>query len=249
VKFSSGHTAIVGATSPIGRAIAHRLAASGETLVLVGRDEIALSSLAAALPGDGHATCKLDLVDYDAYGPSLAAAASGNKLDRLVYCAGLHRLTPLRALNADVLQEMFFLNATAPLLMVKAFTSRLVSEPSSIRKVVAIASVAHRQGEPALTGYSAAKAALVAGFRSLAVELAPKGVRVNTISPGWIQTDKADDVTAALGVEAATRVLQRYPLGAGRPEDVSEVVQFLLSEGADHVTGQDWLVDGGRSAV
>lgn len=249
MKLSSGHTALVGATSPIGLAIANRLAASGETLVLVGRDEMALARLTAALPGLGHSTCRLDLADHAAYGPALAEAASANKLDRLVYCAGLHRLTPLRALNANVLQEIFFLNAAAPLLMVKAFTSRLVSQSSSTRKVVAIASVAHRQGEPALTAYSAAKAALVAGFRSLAVELAPQGVRINTVSPGWIHTVKANDVTAALGSEAATRLLQRYPLGAGRPEDVSEVVQFLLSEGADHVTGQDWLVDGGRSAV
>ena len=167
----------------------------------------------------------------------------------MVYVAGYHRLMPLGVAYGDSLSEHVKLNVEAPLDLVRAFISRHVSDEQVQRSVTLIASIAHRIGEPALSAYSASKAAMVGATRALAVELARKDVRINTVSPGWILGGSADKVGSKIPAASLEKISQSYPLGFGNPDDVAEAVLYVASRAAKWVTGTDLIVDGGRTCV
>jgi len=240
---------VVGATSDIGAAIARALAREGARLTISGRSEEKLRALQADL-GAGTHVAPCDLGDEAARGNLLKEAARvAGKFNGLIYVSGYHRLMPLGAGYGGSLAEHLQLNVQAPLDLVRGFISRAVSEDASQRSVTMIASVAHRLGEPALSAYSASKGAMVSAARALAVELARKNIRVNTISPGWIFGDSAARVTGKIPADALDKIAEAYPLGFGTPEDVAEAALYLASRGARWVTGTDLVVDGGRTCV
>jgi NAD(P)-dependent dehydrogenase (short-subunit alcohol dehydrogenase family) len=248
-RFTNEHILVVGATSDIGMAISRALVREGARLTISGRSQEKLQAIAADL-GPDTSTLACDLLDQDARADLLknAAQASG-KLNGLVYVAGYHRLMPLAAGYQRSLGDHLALNVEVPLDLVRAFTSRHVSDEAAQRSVTLIASIAHRIGEPALSAYSASKAAMVGATRALATELARKNIRINTVSPGWVFGASAEAVSSKLPAESMDKISQSYPLGFGAPEDVAEAVLYVASRAAKWVTGSDLVVDGGRTCV
>ena len=243
---TDGRIMVTGASSGIGRASAIVLSRMGASVVLVGRDEGRLAETRALLEGDcQHMIAPYDFNGLDGVSSWIKSIATQGRLTGLVHAAGIHSIRPLRELEAEELNRMLSINVTATIALIRGFRQKgLHQSPSS---VVVMASAAASIGQAGLTAYSASKGALIAGCRAIAVELACEKIRVNTISPGIVQTEMTDRAFAAMDAEAKEAIFSRHLLGVGRAEDVAMAVAFLLSPASRWITGTDLVVDGGFS--
>ncbi len=232
-------TCVTGASGTIGRGIARRFTEAGGAVAVHHRRPGAADDLVAAL-GHRARAFTADLTDDDACHALLAAVAEwGGRLDALVNNAGVQPVEDLDGLPVERWRAMLDANLTSAFSCTQAAV-RLMGDGGSVTH---IASIEARQPAPGHVHYSAAKAALVMHARGAALEYGPRGIRVNTVSPGLIDRPGMD---WPAGVERWRRAA---PLGRlGTPEDVANACVFLASPLASWVTGHDLVVDGGVSA-
>lgn len=230
---------VVGATGSIGHAVAVELSTQGASLMVTGRNVDRLAALSAELSVDSvvadisSETGRKDLIEVL---PSL---------DGVVFAAGVSPLAPVRYLKEADLEACFQINAFMPLLLVRdLLKAKKINKGASI---VFLSSVSASKGTAGYAAYSGSKAALEASARCLAVELAPKGIRVNCIAPGMVESDMSDGFAENASADALEAHAKAYPLGVGRPQDVVGAVSFLLSDASRWITGVSLPVDGGFS--
>lgn len=241
--------AVFGGNSTIGREIVRLLLESKHSVVVLARNIEKLSDLMELHSGSLHFVYA-DLQSLDEISDYLdKAVLKIGRLHGLIYVSGFHQLMPIGMGTAysKSLELHFKINTIAPLIAIDRFVSNKISDPSTSRYVTIVSSIANQIGEPALSAYSASKAAIVGAFKSLSIELARKGIRLNTVSPGWIEGETAESVKAKLGSVRYQEIIKKYPLGSGLPLDVAEAVFFISSNKARWITGTDLVVDGGRS--
>lgn len=247
-----GRAALVtGGSSGIGLAAAHRLARDGASVYLVGRDPERLAGAMArvrdATPGAIVGGAAADVTDASAMAAAAAAAGSRGRLDILVASAGIDGAgrdvldldTERFALVMDVNVRGLFLAGQA--------AARLMVADGRGGSIVLVASVNGLEAERGFADYNASKGGAVLLARSMALDLADRGVRVNAVCPGYVRTPMTEGYLADPAARA--EVLAHIPMGrVADPDEIASVIAFLASEEASYITGAAIVVDGGRSA-
>jgi len=239
---------VTGASSGIGRATAVALSQLGASVIAVGRNPERLNQTMITMQPGGHSSYLLDLAENIDALPGVVSewARNHGPFNGLVHCAGIEMTLPVRQMDAVSLDKIMRVNTGAALMLVKGMCQKgNYDRPCS---VVMISSVAALTGQAAHSAYSASKGALSAMSRSLAMELARKHIRVNTVCPGQVATEMDETVRAKLGSEKYESIIAAHPLGLGRPIDVAGAIAFLLSDASAWITGTDLIVDGGFTA-
>lgn len=239
------YTLITGASSGLGRQIAVRLSQS-RSLILHGRDARRLEQTRALCREPGrHVAWGFELGGTESVEPSLAAliAARGLAIEGFVHSAGRLDIQPLRLLDPDSARLTMSVNFMSAVDILRCLVRRKINA-KHLRGVVFVSSTASRFGARGFSLYCASKGALDAFMRAAAVELAPD-VRVNSVLPGATQTAMTGEMLS--DAELRARMAADYPLGLGKPDDIAAAVQYLLSDDARWITGQQLVVDGGRT--
>lgn len=239
---SGGVAIVTGGSRGIGRAIVLVLANAGMEVVFTYRENAAAADeVIAAAPGAKVSAQRVDGRD------SAACLALVNqvvertgRLDLLVNNAGVIRDNLLAMLQDQDVRDVLETNVGGAFNMCRAVVPQLLSQRRG--KIINISSVAGEKGGRGQTNYAASKGAINALTRSLAVELASRGIQVNAVAPGVIETEMSRAVRERAGDQVQSRILLRR---IGRPEEIAYAVWFLASKYADYITGQVLHVDGG----
>ncbi|MBL7889672.1 MAG: SDR family oxidoreductase [Bacteroidia bacterium] len=234
---------ITGASSGIGKATALIASSMGASLVICGRDEKRLNETLHALHNSNqqHQAIIADLSTQEGITHLIKQCP---KLDGIVHCAGIVKPVPIKFIQQKHIDEMFSINYNSVVLInSNLLQQKKIGDNASIVLISTI-STQHSYFGGAL--YTSSKAALEAYCRSLALELAGKKVRVNTISPAMVKTEIYENtLKTTLNEEHAKKYESTYPFGIGEAKDVANAIVFLLSNASKWITGTTIKMDGG----
>ncbi|MBD1807934.1 3-oxoacyl-[acyl-carrier-protein] reductase [Microcoleus sp. FACHB-SPT15] len=233
---------VTGASRGIGRAVALALASEGANVVVnyASSSNAAEEVVAAITEAGGNAiTAQADVSKVEQVDALLSTTLEKfGRVDVLVNNAGITRDTLLLRMKPEDWQAVIDLNLTGVFLCTKAVSKGMLKQRSG--RIINIASVAGQMGNPGQANYSAAKAGVIGFTKTVAKELASRGITVNAVAPGFIATDMTNDLKSE-------EILKYIPLGRyGEPEEVAGMVRFLAADSAAaYITGQVFNVDGG----
>ncbi len=240
------YTLITGASSGFGRSIAQKLARSRK-LVLSDINAEKLEAVRRTLENpERHLLWTRDLSRLDGIGDDLAALLLEKKIgvEHFIHSAGIFGIQFIRANDMAFVNRMFNINLFSTMEIIRPLVQKRANK-GVLRSITFISAIGSRLGGKGYSVYAASKGAINALSLSLAVELAPT-VRVNAVLPGTIETEMNKEHFANPDFVASMKAI--HPLGFGRPEDVADAVEFLSSDRARWITGQEIVVDGGRFA-
>jgi NAD(P)-dependent dehydrogenase (short-subunit alcohol dehydrogenase family) len=240
---------VTGASSGLGRACAVVASRLGANIILVGRDKERLDTVLRELATGGrHAAFTQDLTIYGELEHMVSSAVEQvGPVDGFVHSAGLGMTLPLRSTTPAQLEKVFAINVYAAIELCRLLAKKNVIGPNG-SSFVLMSSIMGLVGEPGKIAYCASKSALLSATRAMAVELAPRRIRVNCVLPAVVETEMAAAYFASVSPEARAAVVAAHPLGLGTPDDVAGTCAFLLSDASRWITGSHLIVDGGYSA-
>ena len=231
---------ITGGSSGIGKMTALLCAEQGAKVIILGTNEERLEQVLCSMKGTGHRKIVYNLIEHTDYSSLFDdIVKKDGKLDGLVHCAGINGVYPLRAVKKEQMNRVMGVHFYAFVELVKQYSKKKNSSGGSI---VGVSSTSANIGEVCQTVYSAAKGAMDAAARCMAVELIPKGIRVNIVKPGMIRTEMMEHVLE-MGSKVEALGAVSY-MGIGEPQDVANAILFLLSDMSKHTSGREIFVDG-----
>jgi NAD(P)-dependent dehydrogenase (short-subunit alcohol dehydrogenase family) len=240
---------VTGATSGIGKGVVFSLLKEGAFVIAVGRNVEKLNLLKDETSNDKNLFLEeKDLSSCDGLDKwILSISKKYGKLKGLVLSAGIQQITPISSvLSIEKSKELFEINYFSNIQLAKGFCDRRanIGKGSSI---VFLSSIASIRGNSGIVGYAASKGAVNSAVKSLAIEVARLGIRINAVLPGFVMTEMIESWQEVYTKEYIEDMNKSYPLGTGQVEDVVEPIVFLLSDKAKWITGSELVVDGGGS--
>jgi len=236
---------VTGGASGIGLAIVQKFIQNDIFTIVIGRDEKKLQAVKDILGGKGNAI-QFDLNDLKSI-PQLIKDIHGRygQIDILVNNAGINMKKPFTEVTDEEFQSILHTNLNAVFSLSRETVK--VMEQQGSGSIINISSMAAKYGLPKVIAYSASKSAIEGMTAAMAVELSPKGIRVNAIAPGFIITDMTDKAFNA-DPERKQKAIGRTPMGyMGKPEDIGEAAFFLATGASKYITGTSIRVDGGNA--
>ena len=235
---------VTGANSSIGQAIVQTLSCQ-YNIILHGRNELDMLKLKSYLPQNCEVKIFIaDLSEVTTIRESLKDFIQSEKIhiNGFVHCAGFLRILPLKHFGIEHIQEIFNINFFSAIEILKVLLSAVNNK--QLKNIIFISALFSKRGDRGNSVYASSKGAIDTFVKSMALELAPR-IRINSILPGAIETK----MTAELFKDEKFKqeIVSRYPLGLGSAEDVAYMVDFLLSSNSKWITGQNYIIDGGRS--
>ncbi len=240
---------ITGASSGIGRQCAIACSQMDATIVLFGRDYERLKETLGLMDNpEKHIIYSIDLLEYEKVANIVKDIVTPHrKLDGLINCAGISTTLPLNAISPQKMEQFFQTNVIGPLNITKQ-----VVKSSNFNKsggsIIFISSVMGVAGENGKILYSMTKGALISAAKSMSIELAPRNIRINCISPGVVESPMSKNAIYSRNEEALNKIKNLHPLGLGKTEDVANACVYLLSDASKWITGSNLVVDGGYLA-
>jgi NAD(P)-dependent dehydrogenase (short-subunit alcohol dehydrogenase family) len=236
---------VTGGASGIGLAIAEKFSANNIFTIVVGRDENKLAA-ARTMLGENGKTIQLDLTDLK----SIPGLVNGvykeyGQIDILVNNAGINMKKEFTDVSDEEFQTILHTNVNAVFTLSREVVKIMIQQKKG--SIINISSMSAMYGLPKLIAYTASKSAIEGTTKAMAVELSPKGIRVNAIAPGFIVTEMS---AKALNndPERKQKVMGRTPMGyLGKTEDVADAALFLATDSSKYITGTSIRVDGGNA--
>jgi len=241
--FTGRKILITGATSGIGESTAIKLSQQGAVLCLIGRSQERLDSTLSKLEGSGHMTFVKDLAQEGGYKEILDQAVSdGKKIDGFVHSAGISTVLPVSLLKKSTMDESMTINFYSFAEICGLLSKKKYHDKASI---VGVSSIAVDYPNKCLGTYAATKAAMNSLVKALAIELAEKDMRINTVMPSSTRTRMLEEAFSGDKADNLQSILDKQVLGIAEPEDIADVIMFLLSDASRMITGRSVCVDGG----
>jgi NAD(P)-dependent dehydrogenase (short-subunit alcohol dehydrogenase family) len=239
---------ITGASSGIGKTCALECSKAGAIVHLVARNLDKLNEVSAMLGDNVHTVNSLDVTNSEEIEPLVSRIVeSHGTIDGFIHSAGIQRVQAFRNIDKSHYIEVFSLNTISAFDISRVLVKKKFCSETGM-SIVFISSVMSVAADAGLTSYCASKAALVGGARAMAIELTPKNIRVNCVSPGTVtDTQMTAGLRDSISDEEFQRIVKQYPMGLGDTLDVASLCIFLLSEESRWITGQNIVVDGGYS--
>jgi NAD(P)-dependent dehydrogenase (short-subunit alcohol dehydrogenase family) len=240
---------ITGASSGIGQQCAKTCSRMGAAVVLLGRDRTRLEETLGSMDkSEKHIIFTIDLLDYEGVADAVKEVVTKmGRIDGLINCAGISTTLPLNAMSPLKMEHFFKTNVIGSINLTKQVI-KLSHFSETGGSIIFISSVMGVSGENGKTLYSMTKGSLIAAAKSMSIELAPRTIRVNCISPGVVETPMSKNAVYSKDDESRVRIKSLHPLGLGQPEDVANACVFLLSDAGRWITGTNMVVDGGYLA-
>lgn len=237
---------ISGASSGIGNSFAYLINSLGVNTVLIGRDKLKLEKAISQLEQPENASIIIcDFLDeINLKDEFLKSVSDSGTFTGFVHSAGADITKPYKLLKNNDFDILNKLNVTAPFQVVK----ELLKKPnfSSIGgSIVWLGSVMGSLGQKGKIAYTSSKSAVEGLVKSLALELAGKNIRVNCVAPGIVETPLTSELFSKISKESIKSIEAMHPLGLGKPEDIANLICFLLSDQSKWITGTTYYIDGG----
>ncbi|AEY65119.1 SDR family oxidoreductase [Clostridium sp. BNL1100] len=248
MDLSGKNILVTGASSGIGKGIAIYLSKIGANIIMAARNEEKLKETYNELEPGNHSYYLIDLNNLDEIEGMIDDICSDDrKLNGIVHSAGISRTIPIQYLKMDNLKSIMSINFYSFMELVKHFSKRKYNDNGG--SIVAISSISSKLGARGLAAYCASKGALDSAIRPMALELAAKNIRINSIAPGMIKSQIYDGLIELVNnKDFETDLKKRQIMGLGKPEDVASAAAFLLSDASKFITGTSIIVDGGYLA-